>query len=691
MNISIKNLVSKEDNFFLSGDIIPLGSRVYNDSDPQKYTVISKEINTEGEPHKYFIDPPFNMGHEINTVFSSIGPQKYFLPSNDGTILKFNGESPFNLSIQSDQTSTISFSSEDLADSFSIIGEHGHLIIKDGTSIQITPEPGGVNKFYFKIKNNTGSISIVDSCPTCNSLKFENFISSEKLNSLDQLNSFLTDCGTSFNTKYNIRAEAFELQNELYHYFVSYCCDLSKDISKTYCYITWKINNIECDAEINYNISSPKLTCSEDNLATNKWIQTSESELSLHRRSHFCTGSCSSEDIIPRLLVEPDPPSDSKLLSACASFTTTTQPLPEFFTEYNSKFVELHVAHSEPLYHTASSLVATSEVLESYNDEDLTDRSFYQESENGYFFEKTMPFLKSEDGMAIGEHKIADGDYSSVAYTPEHYSAFSYDDFYYLEPNLDLKDKVLKYHDIVSPGELPVYLEPEGLVKDYSLFDKVFTHLTLTNPNEIIDQAIASINLSYWFSILPKDIYGSNSWWQGLGESFFPKFSLDLDYTNLALNHSVFYNSEGEFQFSPTLNYTSEDSYSLITLDSFSTLFSTLDFKSDLEAIEHYLDNGPFDAHFFFFGFHPTRFIDIPLVFEMDINLDLVSEENKVLLNKDKITKKETLRIYIDLPFLENYSFNRGFGVDKSFGITSPKFALSSGQFYNLDRPFNTE
>lgn len=692
MDVSIKNQVNEGDDYFLSSDIIALGSKIYKDSSSAKYTVISKEINTEGGSHKYFIDSFFDSSYESDAVFLLIEPQSYFLPSDDGDILKFNGESPFNFSLQSDQPSTISFSSEDLADGFTILGEHGHLITKEGTSIHIIPQTGGANKFYFKIKDNTGSISIANSCTNCDLVNFEDFISPEKINSTNQLTSFLSGCGTSFSTKSFIRAEAFELPNGSYHYFAAYCCDTSSDILKNFCYIEWTINQVQCDTEINHSLSPPKLICSEDNLNTDTWIKISESELVFYRRSHFCSGSCHPEDITPRLLVEPTPPSNDLLLKVCLGATPTTQAPKEHTLDYSSQFIERNVVHTEPLYGTSSSLVALSEVTESYNEEDLTDRSFYQESDNGYFFEKTMPFLKSDTGTEIDGDKLSTSEDDQLSYSNEHYSSFAYDDFYFIKDSLNLEsDRVFKYHSIVSGGDLPVYVEPEGLIKDNSLFDKVFIHTSLTNPREIIDKAIASINLPYWFSTLPQAIYKSNSWWNNLGAEFLPKFSLDLDYTDLGLNHSVFYNGAGEFEFSSTLNYTDQNSYSLITLDSLSSLFSSLDFNSDLSSVENFKEVEPIDFQFFFSPGNDSRYIEIPLVFEMSIDLSKVDDENKELLNASKIIKKENLKILIDLPFLENYNFSSNFGVDKSFGITNPKFALTSGNFYNLNQPFSDQ
>jgi hypothetical protein len=682
------SIVTGQDYFLCTNNTLVNGTRIYPSGDSSVYYVIQKETVDTGV-YKYFIDPAFSSDFAEDSSFNTFAPPNYSKINPSGSLLQFNGQDIFNFRIPKDKPFTIKFTSTTDFESFSEISSSGHSVDKNYPNIIITPHPSGSNSILFKIKESIGKITLSNSCNTCENLVFESFATKDSLESIDFLNGYLRGCGPFSEDKSNFNIQSIDLGNGYHQYFVAYCCGLPQDSTPSSCYLKWVLNNVNCSGdETTYDISPVELFCSEDELKEDKWIKTSDTELAFIRRSHFCKTNCSSADVEPLLLVESDPPTTEQLLSICPSFTpnTTTTKLYNFASEYEDRFSSLLVAHEVPYYSSSSCLVSTSEILSSpYPEKDYSSRSFFKESSNGYFYEDELPFLKSENGVEIQGKKFFNTDL--IYYGDDYFSFPNFDSFWFADFSTETYEGSGNLHTVVSSGDPPVYTSDFNFIKDLSLFEKVFTHESKDSPLSIINESVASLNFDYWFNELPRSIYSSESWWNHLENEFLPKFTLTLSTNDLSQNLFAFHNNSQELLFDSLFISNSSSSYSGVFLKRLSNLFNLSSFTdfSQSELVEgDFIDNYILEENFIFSPTNPSRTLTVDISFAMKIKESTVSSDILDKLPSLNINREESLTVYIDLPFSYDYNFSNNFGVDKSFGITSPKYNLIENNFINL-------
>lgn len=682
------SVVAGQDYFLCTNNTLVNGTKIYPSGEFAVYYIIHKETVDTGI-YKYFIDPSFSSDFAEDTTFTKSAPPNYSKINPSGSLLEFNGQNVFNFNISKDKTFTIKFTSVPDFENFSIISSSGHIVDKNYPDVSITPRPSGSNLIFFKLKELIGKITLSDSCNTCDNLVFESFLTKDSIESTETLNGYLQGCGAFSEDKSNFNIQAIDVGEGYYQYFVTYCCALPQNSTSSSCYLKWVLDNVNCTGnETTYDIKSAELFCSDVKFKTDKWIKISASELVFIRRSHFCKTNCSSADIEPLLLVEPDPPTTEQLLSVCESFvpTTTTRELYNFTNEYEDAFSSLLVAHDEPYHESSSCLVSTSKVLSSpYPDKDYTSRSFFKESSNGYFYEEDLPFLKSENGINIQGTKFFTTEL--MDYGPDHFSFSNFDEFWFSDFSTETYEGTGILHTVVNSGDAPTYTSDFNFVKDLSLFEKVFTHEEKDSPSSIINQSVASLNFDYWFNELPKSIYSSDSWWNQLGNEFLPKFTLSLSTEDLSKNLFSFHNNSQELLFDSLFISNSSSSYSEVFLKRLSNLFnlsSFTDFSQSELTQGDFIDSFIFEENFVFLPATSSRTLTVDLSFSMKIKESSVSSDILDQLPSTNINREESLTIYLDLPFAYDYNFSNNFGVDKSFGITSPKYNLIKNNFINL-------
>ena len=183
---------------------------------------------------------------------------------------------------------------------------------------------------------------------------------------------------------------------------------------------------------------------------------------------------------------------------------------------------------------------------------------------------------------------------------------------------------------------------------------------------------------------MPKSIYESDTWWSELHTDNLPKFNLTFNVEDLSVNQFAFHNDSQELTFQPVFLNDSDDSYSEVFLKKLSNLFNLSKFSEFVETSGTFIDDDIFDFEYFFSPNSASRFLDISLSFSMALDESKISASTLEKLTTNTIARSEHLKIYLDLPFAYNYNFIEDFGVDKTLGVTSPKYHLIQDTFINL-------
>lgn len=673
--------------------LIGLNSFQVLDDNPDGSFRISPALNTY-----YPVDTP------VHLVFE---PKTEYVEDNTPCKVIFDYDNLYNLSVGINKTYTFTFNSEESFNQFEFINYGDHSITSSYPTITLKTSPIGPKSFQYKTHSNYGKVSLDSSCDPCPNLNFEIFSSSDDILYFQDTLKYLTNCGSSQFSKNILDVRVLDCDCGNNTFLVTYCCDTSKDVSTDYCVATWKTI---CKEDISgiIEISAPTLSCESYDSVFDQWIYSSTHDSLIYRRKiHFCFHGCTSFDVNPTFLIDPPQPTDDEWYSCpclaptpTQTATMTTSPSPTYLDNSNNpsyltSVENVHLAGDKPYFQDASCLAGHSKVLTKFNNSDLSDRVFYKDSVSGYFFEEygslRSPYptgTRSSDFITVN---------NSDFYLREETSSEKSNTFKgasYTNPSMALFtegtqiefDNFISIVDYENPPPTPTVAVDNNLVKDQSLFYKTFTTPTFNLTNaDLINFTVAQLNWKYWFSDLPKAVYGSNEWWAGLSESEMPSFEIIQDDNNLG-DHKFNFEFD-KTKVVPTINGTNfiYDNFSLIKIKSLAS-----DFNYNQPSNKH------FKGSYFVDPVYNTRvivssvFVKVTVEYSFNPKSSLISPAYSSL--SYPIKRKEEMTIFID-PYKGNYHssgraafsnvknpFPYNFAKDKTLGILNPVYNLVQGR-----------
>jgi hypothetical protein len=644
-----------------NGSILLIGSTLTNFE--QKKSI---EYNSDGS---FSLETALNNNYPIGTFVDLISlPPENLLPPESPCRISFDGEDLYNFSIALDKTYTITFGSGEAFNQFEIINHGEHEVIKEYPTITLRASPLGPKNFQYKTHRKIGSINVDDSCNLCPSLNFEVFKTSDEVKYFHEVGKYLIDCGSSILTKSILDVRVIDCSCDFNTFLVIYCCDLSKDISNQICGVSW---TFDCN-DSNSQISPPDVTCIPPDSTFDSWYYSAtDSKLRYNKKSHICFESCTAQDIYPTLLIEPDLPSQSEI-DLCPSSTPKKEleppPIyqtPSFFPKNpDGSDFKTHLAGDKPHYPNNCCILASSEVLEKPFLTDLSYRSFYKESSNGYFYETQDLILTNNSNFTeINDIKYnlkdLEEDQSYLDF-PTSGNLFL-DTFFSYGPDFNRYQNFVSIVDYNTPPT-PIEKTQENLIKDQSLVYKVFdkTDRKSYSIQPLNDSIICQLNWQYWFSELPSSIYNKKDWWLGLKQEHMPCFEIIQDSTDSS--QSLF-----SFEFNQEKVYPSFNNGKFLS-DNFS-----------LVKIKSFVDNGEV-VKFTDPVFNQT-FIMLSSFIDLTINYSFSPDPSKITTNYNQlsfpIVRKEKIRIFLNSYTESNFPYN--YALDKTNGIDFATFNLIQG------------
>jgi|9_EtaG_2_1085328.scaffolds.fasta_scaffold03715_2 hypothetical protein len=669
---------------------------------PETFTVL--DDNADGS---FRVDPAINSFYPIGTpVYLVSEPKTNYVVDNTPCKVIFDYDNLYNLSVGVHKTYTFTFNSEESFNQFEFINYGDHSVTSSYPTITLKTSAIGPKNFQYKTHSNYGNVSIDSSCDPCSNLNFEIFTSSDDILYFDDTLKYLTNCGSSQFSKEILDVRVLDCECGHNTFLVTYCCDTSKDVSTDYCVATW---NTICKDDVSgiIEISAPSLSCEAFNITFDKWIYSSSLNSLVYRRKiHFCFHGCTSFDVDPRFLIDPPQPTDKEWTSCpclaptpTETATTTTSPSPTYMDNSNNSSAlnsiqNVHLAGDKPYFNDASCLAGHSKVLTKFNTSDLPDRVFYKSSVSGYFFEEygevrsAYPTgTRSSDSATVNNSNfyLREETSSEKSSTFKGLSSTNPSIALFTEGTDIEYDNFISIVDYENPPPTPTTSVDVNLVKDQSLFYKTFTIPTFGFTNsDLINFTVAQLNWKYWFSDLPKSIYGKNEWWVGLSQSEMPSFEIIQDTNDLSTTQYNF-----EFERSKVFPDIVAGKF---LYDNFS-LIKVKNLPSDFDF------NRPSNKHFQGGYFTDPVFntsvlvgsVFLKIVVEYSFNpksSSIVSEYSSLSY---PIKRKEEMTIFLD-PFKGTYNSNQAlfsdpkdsfpynFAKDKTLGITNPVYNLVQGR-----------
>lgn len=633
-------------------------------------------------------------------------PKEYYKPiSNNCPIIFEKDSNSFRetILIPSNKDFTFNFSNQEIFDSFNIFDHGKHTVIKNFPTITIKPSSLGPKSFTFKSHEETGLIYLHDECDSdiCSGLQIEAFSSNDHIQYFHEVEKYLTKCGDSVfaHTILDVQALNCNCENQT-TYVVTYCCDKSKDIDITPCCVHWTYS-----CEENAEISFPTVSCLPKNSEFNDWVYSEDSNsLSYNRFSNFCFDHCDPLEVQDFLLLTPDLPTSEQLnlcqnnneepptydggndSSDASEDSSEDSPFGDIILSKN-----IHQCFDKPYFSQGSCMAGKTEVVKKANDSDLSHRSFYYLTENGFFHESYSDLFCSSNSDFIGLNRPI-----ISKLTPEEVDSLELplkEGSFWKELNpkvgqiattstfdANLHDSFLS---IVDYTKHPIgkNFSDHNLISDQSLIYQFFHYIPQNGfvpiPQDLINFTFCQLNWEYWLKDLPTRVYGSDEWYVNLDQEFFPEISIlnnsnDLSKANIgfeSLNYHVYNNiSNGVY---------SSDNMSLLKINnipgSTQMLDSTQDYayNTKTQVLSQYFD---FEVAF---KFNPD-----PLKVSNDYNSINFPIERK---------EKGTYFIWPTGSSDGNlFSVKKkNFAKDSTLGIENPKFYLSQGFGLNAFKMFD--
>ena len=661
----------------------------------------------------FSITPSLSNYHDANTEIYLINkPKVEYVQDDSPCDVIFDYKELYNFSIGQNQTYTFNFDSQDSFDQFEFINYGEHTVTKSYPTITLKTSTIGPNNFQYKTATAYGKVSVVDSCDSCTNLNFEIFTSDDDILYFNDVKKYLLNCGKSQFSQEILDVRVLNCDCGRNTFLVTYCCDKSKDVSTDSCVITWK-TICKDDTSGIIDLSTPSLSCKGLNTIYDRWYYSSSTNsLVYNRRVDFCYKGCTSYDVHPSLFIEPTQPTDQEWencpCNAPTPTETTTTTSSQTYVRssineydfYKNSTHNVHLAGDAPNFSDACCFVGESEVLTKPNSSDLTSRVFYKDSNNGYFYEEygtissLCPTATSTEtihcktvnnfNLYIKDETPEEKSKSDKGSTFTHPTKKIFIDIIEnlsgnsinsRNSSIDLTNYV-SVVDYENPPPTPTVLVDNNLIKDKSLFYKLYTRKE-RSIDSLSGATIAQLNWKYWFSDLPKSVYGSDTWWVGLNQSEMPSFEIIQDSTDLSKTQCNF-----EFDKSkvyPTIdngNFLS-DNFSLIKIKSL-----PIDFSFSTRS-KHYSIT-EIDPVYNLYIVTGTPFIKFTVEYSFNPKVSGISSSYSSLTFP--IKRKEEVTLYLD-PYEGTYksisgdnNFPYDFAKDKTLGITNPVYNLVQGR-----------
>jgi hypothetical protein len=532
---------------------------------------------------------------------------------------------------------------------------------------------------------------------------YEVFTTNDDINTYFDVKKYLNCPNT---TSYDIRNVHTEtLLNGFKTYKVFYYCDASKKNNDSKCSYHW---SVPCDGVS--SISSGYQDCKLANYsASAKWFYDSSNNQLLFNQTNNepCIFGCSMPSapsfswsdyihLCPGLFTPTFTPPNTPTLTA----TTTPFQFRDIFQTSDEDF---HLAGDKQNCLGEVSWAGHCKVIEKASSSHVDDRVFYKETLNGYFYEMHLPLLLAVQGFnsltihgeTIFFDQIREDDselnncysdllslslISSLSNVPNTSTETP------LQPMEDFANYLSIVESYITPTPVPVDL---SVLKDEGLISKIWSFDPSTT--DFKGKRIASLN-DYWIHDLPEYIYGTNqtalvsdaiSAWTPT-----PTIPGDVELFHFPYGLKVTIEQDDSNLSEPLFSFASN----VLVSNTYSKGWS-------LPGIEIFINRLPSD---FDVGNsrHYVRMATEPIIGER------VSVASRCLKLKLKYTfdpyyTKDGLNFSGSFPIskLEEYviflsprgsNWNAVYGsygdyaVDKTFGVTEPKFNLVKGFGYAL-------
>jgi hypothetical protein len=633
------------------------------------------------------------------------------------SFVNFGSDNPFNLKVGLGKSYKFIFDDQTAFDNFNFLNYGSHIVDKSYPNITLTITPFGPLNFSYTTEHKMGSVDVSEDCQDCDNFQYEVFISNDDINE-NNVEKYIKDCGASEYSTSNIKILVLkDYGNGYKNYLISYCCDLSLDVSSDYCTVRWDLNiTVDCSTSQytvpaqGISISAPSMSCQPATANFDSWQCSPDlNKIVYYAKSDLCYKGCSSSDIPGSLLIPPQAPTVSEIDSLLPSSQTPTpsysgsgipfsntlpdndkvlnsikktisssDPSSVNITETNeldqtAPVFEKNISYSSQVLagdkpHNAKycHFLGHSTVLTKPNSTDLSDRVFYRETKDGYFYQFDSYLHKAIDnnflninGSDVFFINESDSDLNSLpknmyATSPRQYSSFG--------ANPKTVSSFISVADFTSNPD-PVAEPSPQLIEDQSLFQKIYYDTRLNIP---IDSSSLFLNWSYWLFELPKKVYGSDAWWENLEQEYFPSFEIIEDSNNYSYNSYSFSNDIKKVYFSHTNNNPNIEAISIVKnkLDRIDDHLYTFTYTDPVFNVSHNV-------------YSNKRNIKIKYHFSPKQNLISSNYQNINL----PIERVEDLKFFPQNIFydssLDNFAFD--YAVDKTLGVINPKHKLIQG------------
>ena len=489
---------------------IPNGSKLLIQSqNPFKSEVLTVVAHISDESFVILNPISNNYSHPNTTVDLVFVPDQKFSESSSCEVI-FDYVDLYDIAVGHNKTYVFNFSSIESFDQFEFLNYGDHEVTKSFPTITLKTSASGAdnpsaanNTFFYKTYNKYGIVRLSNNCDDCANLNFEIFSSDDDIKYFNDVKKYLLNCGKSTFTKDVLDVRVLHCSGgNHYTYLVTYCCDLSKDISSDYCTITWKAKCIDPSTS-QIDLSTPKLACKTYNTVFDAWVYDSSAEkLIYNRKVHLCGNGCTSYDIHPTLFIEPSPPTQAQWENCACNAPTPTitnthsaTKTPQSLESLHSSDLisNIHLAGDAPHFFNNSSLCGVSEVTVKPNSDDLDSRVFYKETKNGYFYEEFSTIVNdNSNGTSVNGNKIllrseTEQEKNSIGkgLKNQNYLIFSILYSGDLRSSNHTPNNYLSIVDYNNPPPTPTISSNNNLIKDKSLFNKVYDKGFKENINDL--------------------------------------------------------------------------------------------------------------------------------------------------------------------------------------------------------------
>lgn len=526
---------------------------------------------------------------------------------------------------------------------------------------------------------------------------YEVFTTFDDIQSYFDLKKYLNCPNT---TSYDIKnVDTETLSNGFKTYKVFYYCDASKKNNDSKCSYHW---SVPCDGVS--SVSAGSQSCKPANyFAGAQWFYDSLNNQLLFDQTNDepCIFGCSM----------PSSPSFSwsDYIHLCPglftpTFTPNTPTPSETVTPLNfrdflkTSTQDFHLAGDEPNCFNEIFWSGYCKVIQKASSSHVDDRVFYKETSNGYFYELHLPLLLAIQGYTSltihGEtiffDSIREGDaqlnecysdllslsvISSLSNIPETTTETP------LQPIEDFANYLSIVESYITPTPVPVDL---SVLKDEGLISKIWSLDSSTTDFE--GKRIASLN-DYWVHDLPEYIYGTRQ--ADAPSAWAPTPTLPGEVVEFPYGLRVTIEQDDSNLSEPLFSFSSN----VLVPELYSSEWSFP------EGIDIFINRLPSDfnagnsRHYTVMAQEPilgeqlpvnSRFLRLKLKYEFD---PFYRKEDLVFSGSIPIYKEEKYIIFLspqDTNWNEAFGSYGDYAVDKTFGVTDPKFNLVKGFGYAL-------